>query len=68
MNLAEKHLPTELPTLINAAYGDGSICGVCGEPIRAADVEYDVFFYESGRSILMHLRCYASWESGRQAP
>jgi hypothetical protein len=64
---ATNTLPRQAPTLISAGYGDGTACGVCEQPITATDVEYDLYFYDDDRSFRMHLRCYAVWESGREA-
>jgi hypothetical protein len=58
-------LPKQRATRISAGYGDGQRCQVCGELVQPTDVEYELFFFEEQRSVLMHLRCYGLWEAYR---
>jgi hypothetical protein len=58
-------LPKQRATRISAGYGDGHRCEVCREIVEPTDVEYELFFFEEQRTVLMHLRCYGLWESYR---
>lgn len=60
-------LPKCRATRINAGYGDGKQCEVCGETLESTDVEYELYFFEDDRSVRMHLRCYGLWESYRNS-
>jgi len=55
-------LPTALPEKMYAGYGRGHPCVACGEPIRPAQVEYEMD-YGGDRIFRLHLGCAGLWEA-----
>jgi hypothetical protein len=53
-------LPTNPPPgKIYAGYGSGAVCDACGDPIRPAQVEYELNYPEEHRTFRLHLGCAA---------
>jgi hypothetical protein len=58
-------LPYEEPMRTWAGHGTGVLCNVCGLPIRAHDIEYEVELVASVtvRNLHFHFNCYRAWET-----
>ncbi len=64
--LRDGSLPTQPPTdKIYAGYGNGATCDACGDPIRAAQVEYELNYPDEHRTFRLHLGCAGLWEAVR---
>ena len=55
-------LPIELPSKMYAGYGRNHVCAACDEPIRPAQVEYEMD-YGGDRIFRLHLGCAGLWEA-----
>ena len=53
-------LPRVLPEKLWNAYGQGSPCHGCDQPIHPAQTQYG-FFQESGDVIPLHIGCLGMW-------
>jgi hypothetical protein len=58
--LQNGRLPAMLPKEIYAGYGEGNECLVCGQPITATQVEYEVAY--DGSRLRLHLGCHVIWQ------
>jgi len=62
-DLMRRHrLPLTISKTLFAGYGDGSACRLCGHPITATDIEYELTdgtFTRHG--IRLHLWCHHAW-------
>jgi len=59
-------LPYQEPLRTWAGHGTGVLCNLCGMPIRAKDIEYEVELLSpagSARGLHFHFNCYREWES-----
>jgi hypothetical protein len=56
-------LPYQEPMRTWAGHGTGVLCSLCGRPIRAQDIEYEVELAESSRGLYFHVDCYRVWET-----
>jgi hypothetical protein len=59
-------LPTGRAARIWGGPGAGSSCTVCGLPISAGELGYELEFAENGESCAshhLHVPCFAAWES-----
>jgi hypothetical protein len=58
-------LPYEEPMRTWAGHGTGVLCNVCGLPIGAHDIEYEVELVASVtvRNLHFHFNCYRAWET-----
>jgi hypothetical protein len=49
-------LPIEPPRdKIHAGYGSGATCDACGDPIKPAQVEYELNYPDEARAFRLHL-------------
>ncbi len=57
-------LPYQEPLRTWAGRGTGVRCNVCGMPIEARDIEYEVELAAAGRprGLHFHFNCYQVWE------
>ena len=55
-------LPLMLSTHIDAGYGAGGRCDLCGHAIIADKIEYDVTDPSSGRRLHFHFACHSTWQ------
>jgi hypothetical protein len=47
-----------------ASHGTGARCNLCGKPIEARDIEYEVELAPAGNPGLhFHFNCYRTWEA-----
>jgi len=59
-------LPYQEPARTWAGRGTGALCNLCGMPIRAQDIEYEVELLVpagNSRGFHFHFNCYRRWES-----
>jgi hypothetical protein len=59
-------LPYQEPLRTWAGRGTGIVCNLCGTPIRAQDIEYEVELLAAGgnvRGLHFHFNCYRVWET-----
>jgi hypothetical protein len=58
-------LPYQEPLRTWAGYGTGALCNLCGLPIRAEAIEYEVELASGGnpRTLHFHFNCYRLWET-----
>jgi hypothetical protein len=58
-------LPYQEPLRTWAGHGTGALCNLCGLPIRAHDIEYELELPPGGtrRELRFHFNCYRVWES-----
>ena len=57
----------QLPVLtpserLYAGYGSDEPCNLCGEPIGAKQVAYDVNESSCARNLIFHVVCYSVWQ------
>jgi len=71
-SLANGRLPRVHSQCIWGGYGRGDLCSLCGEPIHATEVEFEVPEPEDGpgTGLKFHITCYAAWqlECGDEGP
>jgi hypothetical protein len=63
-------LPRRDPDRTWGGVGMGMPCTVCGKPIPAEQIEYELDFSHDGAApgldrFHLHLRCFAAWEMDR---
>jgi hypothetical protein len=64
--LNDGSLPTESPRdKFFAGYRSGARCDACGEPIRPAQVEYELNYLDEHRTSRLHLAYAGLWEAAR---
>ena len=58
-------LPYQEPMRTWAGHGTGALCSLCGLPIRAQDIEYEVELAPAAgsRGLQFHVQCYRVWET-----
>jgi hypothetical protein len=59
-------LPYQEPLRTWAGRGTGVLCNLCGAPIRAQDIEYEVELLAPAANppgLHFHFNCYRLWES-----
>lgn len=69
-------LPGAAPHAMFGGFGSGAVCALCGTPILAAEVEYELEYRAVGvasdpsprRLIRFHLACHAIWDYERARP
>lgn len=65
-------LPDCLPHRTWAGKGAGATCSVCGEQVRAEEIEYELEFARLEAptggvgNYRLHVRCFAAWEFEQQ--
>jgi hypothetical protein len=59
-------LPYQEPLRTWASRGTGVRCNLCGLPIEARDIEYEVELAPAAnpRGLHFHFKCYRLWETG----
>ena len=59
-------MPYQEPLRMWASHGTGARCHLCGMPIEARDIEYEVELAPPGNPIGLHFHfnCYRVWETG----
>jgi hypothetical protein len=60
--LAAGELTRERPRKLWGGLGNGLPCAGCGEPILAADVEYE-YVFATGPAVSFHRLCAITWEN-----
>jgi hypothetical protein len=62
--LATGRLPRLHSQCIWGGYGRGDICSLCGEPIRASEVEFELAERAAGTgtALRFHITCHAIWQ------
>jgi hypothetical protein len=62
--LKSGRLPRMQSQCIWGGYGRGDVCSLCGAPIRANEVEFEVPPAESGAgsAFRFHITCHAAWQ------
>ncbi len=54
-------LPRAVPPSIGAGHGTGATCSLCNNPIKPAEIEYELRGH--GRvTFRFHIRCHAIWQ------
>ena len=58
-------LPYQEPVRTWAGHGTGALCSLCGQPISAEDIEYEVELAPEAdsRGLQFHVECYRVWET-----
>jgi hypothetical protein len=59
-------LPYQEPLKTWAGHGTGAVCNLCGKPIKAQDIEYEVELDPApggARGLHFHFNCYRLWET-----
>jgi hypothetical protein len=51
------------PVRIWAGSGTGAMCSLCGCPIQAHEIEYEVVLPSTERILRFHFRCHRRWEA-----
>jgi hypothetical protein len=54
--------PYRQPVRIWAGSGTGATCSLCGCPIQAHEIEYEVVLPSTERILRFHFRCHRRWE------
>jgi len=60
--IEDGRLPVALLTSIDAGYGTGVECDLCGQPIAADKIEYGVTDSRTGRRLYFHVACHSVWQ------
>ena len=60
-------LPGMVPRLTWGGPGRGTVCAVCGEPVKRGEMELEVEYRRDGRTsdldpYFFHVRCFTAWE------
>jgi hypothetical protein len=55
--------PYRQPVRIWAGNGTGATCSLCGCPIQAHEIEYEVVLPSTERILRFHFRCHRRWEA-----
>lgn len=63
--LADGALPTNPPNKLYAGHGSEAACDACGDPIKLAQVEYELNYPDEHRTFRLHLSCAGLWEAVR---
>src|SRR6516164_3941036 len=61
-HIKDGRLPVALSNLIYAGYGQGVPCDLCGLPIDADDIEYNVTDPRDDGSLQFHIACHFTWQ------
>ena len=56
-------LPTKAPVTTFAGYGWSHPCDACDQPIRPAQVQYDLEYWHPFRVFRLHIGCHGLWEA-----
>jgi hypothetical protein len=51
------------PVRISAGSGTGATCSLCGCPIQAHEIEYEIVLPSTERILRFHFRCQRRWEA-----
>jgi hypothetical protein len=52
--IEDGRLPGQSDHRIDACYGEGRVCSLCGQPIAGTQVEYDCFDARTARDLSFH--------------
>lgn len=55
--------PNRQPVRIWAGSGTGATCSLCGSPIQANDIEYEIVLPSTEQILRFHFRCHRRWEA-----
>jgi hypothetical protein len=55
--------PYRQPVRIWAGNGTGATCSLCGFPIQANEIEYELVLPSTERILRFHFRCHRRWEA-----
>ena len=60
-------LPARTPDRTWGGPGVGAECRICGERVRASEMEFEIQFAHDGDldKYHLHIRCFAAWEFER---
>jgi hypothetical protein len=59
--------PYRQPVRIWAGNGTGATCSLCGFPIQANEIEYEIVLPSIQRILRFHFHCHLRWQAqGRQ--
>jgi|SRR5215469_13653718 len=61
-HIEDGRLPLALSNLIYAGYGQGVPCDLCGIPIVADKIEYDVTDPRDDEFLHFHIACHFAWQ------
>lgn len=62
MEIQQGRLPEVSSASMWGGSGTGLSCGVCGDPIRPDQVEYEINGPPGGAPLRFHMQCYAVWQ------
>ena len=51
------------PERIWAGSGSGAMCSLCGSPIQAHEIEYEIALPSTERILRFHFLCHRRWEA-----
>jgi hypothetical protein len=54
------------PQTFRAGHGSGTLCRVCGSPIRELEIEYEIADEANGK-VVVHRQCYLIWREESEA-
>ena len=54
------------PVRIWAGSGTGATCSLCGSPIQAHEIEYEIVLPSTERVLRFHFLCHRRWETLHQ--
>jgi hypothetical protein len=60
--IEDGRLPVMLSNIIYAGYGQGIQCDLCGQPIAADKIEYDVTAPGGVEWLHFHFACHSAWQ------
>lgn len=57
------NVPYRKPRRMWAGHGSGTLCDLCGEPIQADQIEYEVELADDGGTpaLNLHIGCFETW-------
>ena len=62
--IEEGRLVCDRPECTWGGHGNGALCELCGKPIGAQEIEYEVqIARDGGRTRHFHLACHFAWRS-----
>lgn len=64
--LALGGLPTAAPQRLAVVAGRGAACALCGQPISAPDLEYELHFAGGIVPRRFHSTCHTIWDTERR--
>ena len=67
VRMANRELPSSIPTRIFGGLSGGATCALCVEPIQAKKLEFEADL-GAGQARHFHPECYAAWETAVRQP